>query len=93
MREITNEQAAEIVAIVERERPQIDRAATKMLRQLAGLDPVSQKQAICQVLAIWIRAMGDIDDGLDPAIGLSAAMHHQVDLNLAASFAVGSRKH
>lgn len=82
MAEITAEQAAEIAAIVERDSLRIDRAANKMIKLLVGMDPLSQKQALCQALAIWVRAMESDERVFD----LSAAMHHQVELNLAASF-------
>ncbi|MGE0282963.1 MAG: hypothetical protein AB7P20_20430 [Rhizobiaceae bacterium] len=87
--DITAEQAAEIAAIVERDSRRIDRAANKMLKLLVGMEPVSQKQALCQALAIWVRAM----EREERAFDLSAAMHHQVDLNLAASFDVKSATH
>ncbi|MCV3209583.1 hypothetical protein OHD62_17215 [Mesorhizobium sp. YC-39] len=76
----TPDEQPEIYAIVRRERDAIHRSALKMAKQLRGLSDVSQKQAIAELTAAWIRAI--YPENLELALSLSDAMREQTDIYL-----------
>jgi hypothetical protein len=71
---------AEIYETVRREQPQIERATNRMLKSMRGLSGVSQKQALAQLMAGWIKAIYPNDR--ERALLLSEHMREQVDVYL-----------
>ena len=71
-------QEAEIYATVRREQPKIDRATSRMQKQLKGLSGVSQKQAIASLVSGWV--MGAYPQDKEMALLLSEHMREQVDV-------------
>jgi len=82
MRELSDAEKNEIYETVLREMPQIDRAATKMLRSLKGLSDVGQKHAIEKFLATWIDAsMPDMEH----VVSFTAHLKQEIDLYIASA--------
>ncbi|WP_296746314.1 hypothetical protein [Mesorhizobium sp.] len=76
---------------VTRERHEITRTADKMLERLRGLSPVSQKQAICQMTAIWVMANYPRDK--ETQLSLSDAIREQTDMYLKGDGKLPSNHH
>jgi hypothetical protein len=75
---VSAEELEEMYATFLRETPQIDRAVSKMIKQMKGLSDVGHKQAIAKLVSKFVMAI--YPDDLEKALSLSDAMRDQVDI-------------
>lgn len=73
----------DVQATVARERPVIPRKVEKIIKLLSTLSDVSQKQAICELTAVWVSAI--YPDDPEMALSLSDAMREQTDIYITAA--------
>ncbi len=73
----------DVQATVARERPAIHRKVEKIIKLLSTLSDVSQKQAICELTAVWISALYPDDPKM--ALSLSDAMREQTDIYITSA--------
>ncbi|MBZ9739802.1 MULTISPECIES: hypothetical protein [unclassified Mesorhizobium] len=86
----TESEQPEIFATVRRELPAIHRAVLKMAKPMRGLSDVSQKMAIAQMTAAWIKAY--YPDNLELQLSLADAIRDQIDIDLKAAARLEGRQ-